>query len=130
MRDSFANNLNELGYKAMNYRRKRKNYTKDKFADTWDGHKAHHHQVTGYGAAKYKFLLDENVESSYYVKMQTSKGKEMILWGKHLGELVDKYKIENGDYVRFAVTSQEPVVKKIYDKQTKCWYEKTVYENV
>ena len=130
MRDSFAKNLTKLGYKAMNFSHKRNAFLKDKFVDIWNKHKAHHYKITGYGKAKYNFSLDDNAKESYYVKFETSKGKETILWGKHLQELMDKYNITNGDYVRFAITDQEPISKKIYDKKTKKWYEKTVYKNV
>lgn len=30
---------------------------------------------------------------------------------------MNNYNITNGDYARFAITAQEPVVKKIYDKK-------------
>ena len=43
---------------------------------------------------------------------------------------MNEHNITNGDWVRFAVTDQEAVKKKIYDKKTKKWYEKTVYKNV
>ncbi|MBT0612815.1 hypothetical protein [Campylobacter hyointestinalis] len=69
-------------------------------------------------------------KNSYYVKFETKNGKETILWGNHLEELIEKYNITNDDWVRFAVTDQEVVKKKIYDKKTKQWCEKTVYKNV
>ncbi|AHE94546.1 hypothetical protein CFVI02298_09100 [Campylobacter fetus subsp. venerealis cfvi02/298] len=130
MRSEFAKNLTELGHRAVNFSRKRKDLSTNKFKDTWDGHKAHHYKITGYGKAKYNFSLDEHVEDSYYVKFETKNGKESILWGKHLEQLMDDYNITNGDYARFAITNQEPVVKKIFDKKTKQWYEKTVYKNI
>ena len=130
MRDEFAKNLTDLGYKATNFSYKNKKISKNKFPDVWDGHKPHHYKITGYGEAKYNFSLDEHTEESYYVKFETSKGKETILWGKHLRQLMEDYNITNGDYARFAVTAQEPIVKKIYDKKTKQWCEKTLYRNV
>jgi len=130
MRDEFAKNLTDLGYKATNFSYKNKKFSKNKFPDVWDGHKPHHYKITGYGEAKYNFSLDEHTEESYYVKFETSKGKETILWGKHLRQLMEDYNITNGDYARFAVTAQEPIVKKIYDKKTKQWCEKTLYRNV
>ena len=133
IKERFVNNhfiLTDLGYKATNFSYKNKKFSKNKFPDVWDGHKPHHYKITGYGEAKYNFSLDEHTEESYYVKFETSKGKETILWGKHLRQLMEDYNITNGDYARFAVTAQEPIVKKIYDKKTKQWCEKTLYRNV
>jgi len=72
-------------------------FSKNKFPDVWDGHKPHHYKITGYGEAKYNFSLDEHTEESYYVKFETSKGKETILWGKHLRQLMEDYNITNGE---------------------------------
>lgn len=130
LRSEFAQNLTDLGYKATNFSRKQKEFAKDKYPNPWDGHKPHHYKITGYGKAKYNFSLEDHIEESYYVKFETKQGKETILWGKHLEKLMNEHNITNGDWVRFAVTDQEAVKKKIYDKKTKKWYEKTVYKNV
>lgn len=130
LRNEFAKNLVELGHKAVNHSYKRNDKFNERFADTWDGHKAHHFRVTGYGEDRYNFSNDEKTEMSYYVKFETAKGKQTYLWGKHLKDLVQKHQITTNDYVRFAVTSQEAVKKRIYDKKTKQWFEKIVHKNI
>lgn len=42
LRDDFAKNLTELGYRAVNFPRKNKNLTINTFKDSWNGYKAHH----------------------------------------------------------------------------------------
>ena len=119
LRSEFAQNLTDLGYKATNFSRKQKEFAKDKYPNPWDGHKPHHYKITGYGKAKYNFSLEDHIEETYYVKFETKQGKETILWGKHLEKLMNEHNITNGDWVRFAVTDQEAVKKKIYDKKLK-----------
>lgn len=130
LRNEFAKNLVELGHRAVNHSYKLNNEFAERFTNTWNGHKAHHFRVIGYGEDKYNFSNDENAKMSYYLKFETAKGKQTYLWGQQLKDLVQKYNIAINDYVRFAVTSQDVIKKNIYDKKTKQWFERVVYKNI
>ena len=136
LRKEFALELNRLGVEATTkiYHNYDKNtgleinnniYAKADFTSE-KRHKAHHYQVIGFGAAHYKF--DMNQDMSYYVRYRTSKGVDKEIWSADLERVIKDNDVKVGEYCRFVITGEQELQKNITNKKTGEQYTKTVYK--
>ena len=140
LRKNFVLELNKLGVDATTKIKRKydkngeevnKNIITESDRNMWarnraNIHKPHHYKIVSYGRANYKF--DETNEPSFYVRYRTSKGKDIDIWANDLERVVTTNNLKIGDYARLAITGEEAYQKKIYDKKTKSYYQKTVYK--
>ena len=130
MRVKFAENLRELGVEAKaTIKEPQLNDNRGFYLESdykKSEHKAHHYEVINFGKAPYKFNQDN--QESFFVRYRTSKGKDIDIWADDLERVIAENDIHIGEYVRFAITGEEPKSIKIQDPKSKQWYEKTIYK--
>lgn len=91
-------------------------------------HKNHYYEVISYGEAHYKF--DINNKKSFYVRYRTTKGQDIDIWADDLKRVVQENDVRTGDYCRFAITGEKPVVVQFRDKKTGILCQKTSYKKM
>lgn len=91
-------------------------------------HKNHYYEVISYGEAHYKF--DINNKKSFYVRYRTTKGQDIDIWADDLKRVVQENDVRTGDYCRFAITGEKPVVVQFKDKKTGILCQKTSYKKM
>ena len=138
MRETYARELRSIGIEAYE---KERTYTQVEYEPLKEyksifiknekfipvkKHKAHHYRVVDFGEAHFNFDVDKDM--SYYVRYRSTKGKDIVIWAKDLGRVVEENKIRRGEFCRFAITDEERLEKLIYDKKTDTSYKKIVYK--
>ena len=94
--------------------------------DNEKDNKNHYYKIINYGRAHYKFDINNN--ESFYVRYRTTRGKDIEIWADDLERVVAENGVKIGDYCRFVITDEKPVIVKFKDKKTNQWYQKTTYK--
>lgn len=119
-------NKNNINFETGEFINDKVLYLKDDFSKK--EHKYHYYRVVSYGEAHYKFNV--NNKKSFYVRYRTTKGEDIDIWADDLKRVVKENNVHIGDFCRFVIADEYPVVVKFRDKKSGQWYQKTAYKKI
>lgn len=109
LRSDFCERLKQKGY-DVKATHKQEIGLKDKLkaeAETVPNRQKNVLEVVGFGRDYYQFKRGNNAQN--YVTVRTLNGKENTYWGKELGELCEREKIQKGSLIKLRKSGSEEV---------------------
>lgn len=117
---------NKIDFNTNTFQNDKPIFLKDDFSKL--AHKSHHYQVISFGKAHYNF--NPKNKESFYVRYRTSKGKDIDIFADDLERVVKENGVKVGDYCRFVITDEKPVILKIKYKKSGEIMQKTTYKKI